>query len=60
MLPCVAQVPGKRFVYKFICDLRAVLGYSPAELARLVMEAEQRENLANKQRMRLKLAAGFN
>ncbi|XP_043208898.1 DNA-binding protein Ets97D-like isoform X1 [Amphibalanus amphitrite] len=54
------KVPGKRFVYKFICDLRAVLGYSPAELSRLVMEAEHRENLANKQRMRHRMAAGFN
>lgn len=36
------KVVGKRFVYKFICDLRSVLGYSPAELSRLVMQAEKR------------------
>ncbi|XP_037073069.1 DNA-binding protein Ets97D-like [Pollicipes pollicipes] len=53
------KVSGKRFVYKFICDLRAVLGYSPAELARLVMEAEHRENLAKKQRLRAKIAGGL-
>ncbi|XP_026322670.1 DNA-binding protein Ets97D-like isoform X1 [Hyposmocoma kahamanoa] len=34
----IAKVSGKRFVYKFVCDLRQLLGYSPAELAELVKE----------------------
>ena len=27
-----------RFVYKFVCDLKTLLGYSPKELASLVQE----------------------
>lgn len=30
------QVHGKRFVYKFVCDLKMLLGYSAADLNRLV------------------------
>ena len=29
-----------RFVYKFVCDLKNLLGYSAGELSRLVLEAE--------------------
>lgn len=32
----VFQVHGKRFVYKFVCDLKMLLGYSAAELNRQV------------------------
>lgn len=32
----ISKVAGKRFVYKFVCDLRQVLGYSATELANLV------------------------
>ena len=32
------QVHGKRFVYRFVCDLRQLIGYSAAELNRLVTE----------------------
>ncbi|KAL0858705.1 hypothetical protein ABMA27_011186 [Loxostege sticticalis] len=34
----IAKVAGKRFVYKFVCDLRQLLGYGAAELADLVQE----------------------
>ncbi|KAG6443891.1 DNA-binding protein Ets97D isoform X2 [Manduca sexta] len=34
----IAKVSGKRFVYKFVCDLRQLLGYDAAELADLVQE----------------------
>ncbi|XP_038219936.1 DNA-binding protein Ets97D [Zerene cesonia] len=34
----IAKVPAKRFVYKFVCDLRQLLGYSADELAQLVRE----------------------
>lgn len=37
------QVHGKRFVYKFVCDLKALLGYSAAELNRLVEDCEIKE-----------------
>ena len=30
------QVHGKRFVYKFVCDLKMLLGYSAGELNRQV------------------------
>lgn len=32
----ISKVPGKRFAYKFDCDLKSILGYSAAELSRLV------------------------
>ncbi|KAK0166912.1 hypothetical protein PV327_004380 [Microctonus hyperodae] len=34
----ISKVHGKRFVYKFVCDLKQVLGYSAAELSRLIEE----------------------
>lgn len=39
----IAKVHGKRFVYKFVCDLKSLLGYSAGELNRLVMECEQKK-----------------
>lgn len=36
----IHKVHGKRFVYKFVCDLRSLLGYSAGELSRLVMETD--------------------
>ncbi|XP_078593943.1 GA-binding protein alpha chain-like isoform X1 [Branchiostoma floridae x Branchiostoma japonicum] len=39
----IAKVHGKRFVYKFVCDLKQLLGYSAGELSRLVSEAEQKK-----------------
>ena len=38
----ICKVHGKRFVYKFVCDLKELLGYSACELSRLVEEAERR------------------
>lgn len=35
----IAKVPGKRFVYKFVCDLETLLGYSAAELNQLVLHS---------------------
>ncbi|KAF7994679.1 hypothetical protein HCN44_004151 [Aphidius gifuensis] len=32
----ISKVSGKRFAYKFDCDLKSILGYSAAELSRLV------------------------
>jgi len=32
----ISKVHGKRFVYKFVCDLKQLLGYSAAELSNLV------------------------
>ncbi|KAJ8980386.1 hypothetical protein NQ317_009380 [Molorchus minor] len=32
----ISKVHGKRFVYKFVCDLKQLLGYSAVELANLV------------------------
>lgn len=40
----IAKVHGKRFVYKFVCDLKQLLGYSASELNRLVEECA-RKNL---------------
>jgi len=44
----IAKVHGKRFVYKFVCDLKTVLGYSAEELNRLVMESEQKLIMASR------------
>lgn len=32
----ISKVNGKRFVYKFVCDLKQLLGYSATELSNLV------------------------
>ncbi|XP_074604475.1 uncharacterized protein LOC141857819 [Brevipalpus obovatus] len=40
----IAKVQGKRFVYKFVCDLKNLIGYSAAELDRLVSETERRRS----------------
>ncbi|XP_045770375.1 DNA-binding protein Ets97D isoform X1 [Maniola jurtina] len=34
----ISKVVGKRFVYKYVCDLRQLLGYGAGELAELVKE----------------------
>ncbi|NXD89769.1 GABPA protein, partial [Chaetorhynchus papuensis] len=39
----ICKVQGKRFVYKFVCDLKTLIGYSAAELNRLVTECEQKK-----------------
>jgi len=33
---CKLQVHGKRFVYKFVCDLSTTIGYSPADIQQLI------------------------
>ncbi|KAI4476399.1 hypothetical protein M0804_013609 [Polistes exclamans] len=37
----ISKVHGKRFVYKFVCDLKQLLGYSAAELSKLVEEGKR-------------------
>ncbi|XP_069492487.1 GA-binding protein alpha chain isoform X4 [Ambystoma mexicanum] len=39
----ICKVQGKRFVYKFVCDLKTLIGYSAAELNRLVSQCEQKK-----------------
>ncbi|KAJ8350967.1 hypothetical protein SKAU_G00260970 [Synaphobranchus kaupii] len=39
----ICKVQGKRFVYKFVCDLKTLIGYSAAELNHLVTECEQKK-----------------
>ena len=34
----ISKVHGKRFVYKFVCDLKDLLGYSAEDLSKLVSE----------------------
>ena len=40
--PCLTDngFLSRRFVYKFVCDLKNLLGYSAGELSKLVLEAE--------------------
>lgn len=38
----ISKVPGKRFVYKFVCDLQQLIGYSGQELMNLVNENEHK------------------
>jgi len=38
----IAKVNGKRFVYKFICDLKSLIGYDAGELAQLVLQTLQK------------------
>lgn len=37
----IHKVHGKRFVYKFVCDLRSLIGYSAETLSKLVEEYDQ-------------------
>lgn len=39
----ITKVHGKRFVYKFVCDLKNLLGYSAAELRHLVEQCEKKQ-----------------
>uniref|UniRef100_A0A2K5EDE5 GA binding protein transcription factor subunit alpha n=1 Tax=Aotus nancymaae TaxID=37293 RepID=A0A2K5EDE5_AOTNA len=39
----ICKVQGKRFVYKFVCDLKNLIGYTAAELNCLVTECEQKK-----------------
>lgn len=39
----IAKVHGKRFVYKFVCDLKMLLGYTAGELNRLVTFCAERK-----------------
>lgn len=41
----IHKVHGKRFVYKFVCDLKSLIGYSAGELSRLVTEADSLEEM---------------
>ncbi|CAH2056248.1 unnamed protein product, partial [Iphiclides podalirius] len=41
----IAKVAGKRFVYKFVCDLRQLLGYGADELAELVKEVHDSKDV---------------
>ncbi|XP_064651576.1 GA-binding protein alpha chain-like [Lineus longissimus] len=39
----IAKVHGKRFVYKFVCDLKMLLGYTAGELNRLVQDSAAKQ-----------------
>lgn len=38
----IAKVHGKRFVYKFVCDLKSIIGYDALELNNLVTEVYEK------------------
>lgn len=38
----IAKVHGKRFVYKFVCDLKSIIGYDAFELNALVREVYEK------------------
>jgi len=39
----IAKVHGKRFVYKFVCDLKGLIGYDAKELDRLVSQTKTKQ-----------------
>lgn len=39
----IAKVHGKRFVYKFVCDLKGLIGYDAKELDRLVSQVKPKQ-----------------
>ena len=41
----ICKVNGKRFVYKFVCDLKNLLGYSADELNKLVIDCAKRSSV---------------
>lgn len=44
----ISKVTGKRFVYKFVCDLSQLIGYSAQDLSNLVNESSNKVGLSNK------------
>lgn len=38
----ICKVHGKRFAYKFVCNLKELIGYDASELSRLVKEAQMK------------------
>ena len=38
----ISKVHGKRFVYKFVCNLKQLIGYDASELNQLVMGAQEK------------------
>merc|ERR1712223_58326 len=38
----ICKVHGKRFAYKFVCNLKELIGYDASELSRLVREAQMK------------------
>ncbi|KAL8620238.1 hypothetical protein ACOMHN_061429 [Nucella lapillus] len=48
----IAKVHGKRFVYKFVCDLKSLLGYSAGELNRQVCECMEKRAQGTKEAYR--------
>lgn len=43
----IAKVHGKRFVYKFVCDLKNLIGYDAKELDKLVSTTKPRQRSSN-------------
>lgn len=43
----IAKVHGKRFVYKFVCDLKGLIGYDARELDRLVSQTKTKQRNSN-------------
>lgn len=43
----IAKVHGKRFVYKFVCDLKGLIGYDAKELDRLVSQTKTKQRGAS-------------
>lgn len=43
----ISKVQGKRFVYKFVCDLQHLIGYSGQQLMQLVNESDQKTTQFN-------------
>lgn len=43
----IAKVHGKRFVYKFVCDLKSIIGYDAKELDRLVNQTKTKQRVGN-------------
>lgn len=44
----ISKVTGKRFVYKFVCDLSQLIGYSAQELSDLVNESAHQVSFSKK------------
>lgn len=41
----ILKTAGKRYVYRFVCDLQGLLGYSPEEIHQMVdLKLEKKED----------------
>ena len=56
----IHKTAGKRYVYRFVCDLQSLLGYTPEELHAMVdLKPEKKDDEWSKQAIQKKIQSNF-